>query len=86
MIPGLISWDAGLPLAATAARAKGYDMGVVLVLENEAQFASFARHPAHHEYVLCCLQGVGADRLTGARVHNMRQTLCEDTLVFDFNF
>lgn len=46
---GLISWDAGTPLTATAARANGYDMGVVLVLRNEAQLKSFAEHPAHHE-------------------------------------
>lgn len=47
VIPGLKSFHLGPPLASTAHRAQGYDMGLVTVLETEAQVLAYASHPAH---------------------------------------
>lgn len=41
--------DIGPPLAVTAARAKGYDMGLVAVLEKPEQVLPYGTHPAHLE-------------------------------------
>ena len=47
VIPGLKSFNIGPPLASTAHRAQGYDMGLVTVLETEEQLLAYAKHPAH---------------------------------------
>ncbi|TRX98031.1 hypothetical protein FHL15_001241 [Xylaria flabelliformis] len=46
-IPGLIKWDANRALPTTAHRAKGYDMGLVAVLEKSDDVLTYAQHPAH---------------------------------------
>ncbi|RAL12204.1 uncharacterized protein BO97DRAFT_443229 [Aspergillus homomorphus CBS 101889] len=48
-IPGLRELHAGSPLAATAARAKGFDMGLVAILEKAEDVQVYAAHPAHLE-------------------------------------
>jgi hypothetical protein len=51
VIPGLKSFHLGPPLATTAHRAQGYDMGLITVLETEEQVLAYAKHPAHQVYV-----------------------------------
>ncbi|KAI9897930.1 hypothetical protein N3K66_006290 [Trichothecium roseum] len=46
-IPGLLQWHCGQPLAMTAYRARGYDMGIVAILENTESLQAYADHPAH---------------------------------------
>ncbi|KAL2006369.1 hypothetical protein VTN00DRAFT_10023 [Thermoascus crustaceus] len=48
-IPGLISLHANPPLPISVPRAKGFDMGLVAVLESPDHVASYATHPAHLE-------------------------------------
>jgi hypothetical protein len=48
-IPGLISLKAGQPLPISIPRAKGFDMGLVAVLEKPEDLAEYAVHPAHLE-------------------------------------
>lgn len=50
VVPGLQSFILGPPLASTANRAQGFDMGLVAVLETEEQVLSYAGHPAHQKY------------------------------------
>ncbi|PMD49032.1 stress responsive A/B barrel domain protein [Hyaloscypha variabilis F] len=45
VVPGLLSLEIGPSI--DMARAKGYDMGIVLVLESPAHIKIFAEHPAH---------------------------------------
>ncbi|KAI1100862.1 hypothetical protein F4804DRAFT_317751 [Jackrogersella minutella] len=46
-IPGLLKINVGPPLAVTAHRSKGFDMGLVAVLEKQEDLAVYATHPAH---------------------------------------
>ncbi|EXJ77573.1 hypothetical protein A1O3_09800, partial [Capronia epimyces CBS 606.96] len=46
-IPGLIKLEANPPLASTAHRSQGYNMGLVAVLEKAADVQVYADHPAH---------------------------------------
>jgi hypothetical protein len=48
-IPGLVSLEAGQPLSICIPRAKGFDMGLVAVLEKAEDVATYAVHPAHLE-------------------------------------
>ncbi|KAJ5450088.1 uncharacterized protein N7458_006537 [Penicillium daleae] len=48
-IPGLVSMECGQPLPICLPRAKGFDMGLVAVLEKPEHVASYAVHPAHLE-------------------------------------
>ncbi|KAJ0413413.1 stress responsive A/B barrel domain protein [Aspergillus carlsbadensis] len=48
-IPGLLEFYANPPLAMTASRAKGYDMGVVAILEKPEHVQTYGAHPAHQE-------------------------------------
>ncbi|KAE9376453.1 hypothetical protein N431DRAFT_180994 [Stipitochalara longipes BDJ] len=48
-IPGLLEFYANHPLTQTAKRAKGYDMGVVAILETPADILPYGEHPAHQE-------------------------------------
>lgn len=50
-IPGLISLKANQPLPICVPRAKGFDMGLVAVLESPQHVEGYAVHPAHLEYV-----------------------------------
>jgi hypothetical protein len=47
VVPGLRSFHLGPPLASTAHRAQGYDMGLVTLLDTEEQVLAYATHPAH---------------------------------------
>ncbi len=49
--PGLIDLQAGPPIAFTAPLAKGFDMGVVVLLDYVESLATFFTHPSHDEYV-----------------------------------
>jgi hypothetical protein len=46
---GLVSLQAGQPLSISIPRAKGFDMGLVAVLEKAEDVAAYAVHPAHLE-------------------------------------
>ncbi|KAL4809383.1 hypothetical protein BDV18DRAFT_131953 [Aspergillus unguis] len=48
-IPGLVSLKAGQPLPISVPRAKGFDMGLVAVLEKGEDLVGYAGHPAHLE-------------------------------------
>ena len=51
-IPGLRSLKTNPPLPISVPRAKGFDMGLVAVLDKKEDVAVYAAHPAHLEYVL----------------------------------
>ena len=44
---GLSKMSVNPPLAETAMRAKGYDMGLVAVLDKPETVSVYAQHPAH---------------------------------------
>lgn len=44
---GLIKLDAAPPLPVSAMRAKGYDLGLVAVLDKPETVPVYAQHPAH---------------------------------------
>ncbi|KIV88769.1 hypothetical protein PV10_08414 [Exophiala mesophila] len=46
-IPGLVAMEVGQPLAITAQRAQGFDMGLVSTLEGASYLKGYAEHPAH---------------------------------------
>ncbi|KAL1988905.1 hypothetical protein VTN96DRAFT_6894 [Rasamsonia emersonii] len=48
-IPGLTSLHTNPPLPISVPRAKGFDMGLVAVLESPEHLAGYATHPAHLE-------------------------------------
>ncbi|KAH8426162.1 hypothetical protein N8T08_009872 [Aspergillus melleus] len=48
-IPGLVSLKTNQPLPISVPRAKGFDMGLVAVLETPAHVEGYAVHPAHLE-------------------------------------
>lgn len=51
VVPGLKSLEMGPPLASTAQRAQGFNLGLLAVLESEEHLAGYATHPAHVKYV-----------------------------------
>lgn len=50
-VPGLMSLQAGPPIEFTAPMAKGFDMGVVVLVDYMESLATFFTHPSHDEYV-----------------------------------
>ncbi|PYH92812.1 hypothetical protein BO71DRAFT_382773 [Aspergillus ellipticus CBS 707.79] len=48
-IPGLLEVHTNPPLAATASRAKGFDMGLVAILEKPEDVQVYMEHPVHLE-------------------------------------
>lgn len=50
-IPGLLKFDCAPPHPSTAYRAKGFDLGLVAVLEKPSDIAVYAEHPAHLKLV-----------------------------------
>ncbi|KAL4917416.1 hypothetical protein BDW62DRAFT_201848 [Aspergillus aurantiobrunneus] len=48
-VPGLIDLQAGRPLDFTAHMAKGFDMGVVVLVDYTESLATFFTHPSHDE-------------------------------------
>ena len=51
-IPGLERIDLNVPDPISAARAKGYNMGLVAILDKPETITVYAQHPAHMVYVL----------------------------------
>ena len=47
VVPGLKSFHLGPPLASTAHRAQGFDLGLITVLDTEEQLLAYATHPSH---------------------------------------
>ncbi|KAM0813250.1 putative Stress-response A/B barrel domain-containing protein [Seiridium cardinale] len=60
-VPGLLDLQADKPIELTAPMAKGFDMGVVVLLDYIESLATFFTHPSHdqvHElYMEVCEQG-----------------------------
>lgn len=84
---GLLSLEANKPLPISVPRAKGFDMGIVAVLEKPEDVATYAVHPVHLEYVDC--DSLLLHRkliLIGSRVSKFREELCNDTLAYDLEF
>ena len=50
-IPGLQRIDLNVPDPTSAARAKGYNMGLVAILDKPETITVYAQHPAHMMYV-----------------------------------
>lgn len=50
--PGLQKIDLGPPIPATAARAKGFDYGLIAILDKAEDLKGYAEHPAHLKYVV----------------------------------
>ncbi|KKK20037.1 RNA binding protein [Aspergillus ochraceoroseus] len=48
-VPGLVSLKTGQPLPICVPRARGFDMGIVAVMERPEDVAEYAVHPAHLE-------------------------------------
>ncbi|PGH04889.1 hypothetical protein AJ80_08438 [Polytolypa hystricis UAMH7299] len=48
-IPGLLEIHTNPPLALTASRAKGYNMGLLAILEKAEDLQVYAVHPVHLE-------------------------------------
>ena len=48
-VAGLMDLRAGPPVEFTAALAKGFDMGVVVLLDYVESLATFFTHPSHEE-------------------------------------
>lgn len=46
-VPGLSKIDFAPPLPSTAHRGKGFDLGLVAILEKPEDVAVYAAHPAH---------------------------------------
>ncbi|EGC43432.1 predicted protein [Histoplasma capsulatum var. duboisii H88] len=46
-VPGLREMHCNPPLAMTASRAKGYDMGLLAILEKPDDVSLYAGHPSH---------------------------------------
>ncbi|KAJ3542944.1 hypothetical protein NM208_g3835 [Fusarium decemcellulare] len=47
VVPGLRSFEFGPPLASTAHRAQGFDLGLIAILNTEADVLAYGPHPAH---------------------------------------
>lgn len=48
-VPGLLSVNANSPLPISVPRAKGFDYGLVAMLESPEHVKAYATHPAHLE-------------------------------------
>jgi hypothetical protein len=46
-IPGLLKLEANTPLAATAHRNQGYEVGLISVMEKKGDLRAYAEHPVH---------------------------------------
>ena len=52
MITGLQRLDIGDPLPISVPRAKGYNCGLVAILDKAETVEVYAKHQAHLEYVI----------------------------------
>lgn len=60
-LEGLIKIEFGPPLESTAARAKGYNAGLIAVLEKPDDVKVYAEHPVHQKCVIVVPSGIQAD-------------------------
>lgn len=85
----------------TASRAKGYDMGLLAILEKPDDLSVYAEHPSHQVYVndfiICYFLSFSFIFLSVffvanliltylGRVKNLREEICEDGLAYDMEF
>lgn len=49
IVEGLLKFDCAPSLPLTAQRAKGYDLGIVAILEKPEDVSVYADHPAHQK-------------------------------------
>ena len=86
-IPGLQKLEINTPLASTASRGQGFNMGLVAILDQADDVKVYAEHPAHLEYVCMLFRASGqCANLCRHRVHKFREELCDDTLAYDLEF
>ncbi|KAI5476045.1 hypothetical protein MNV49_000474 [Pseudohyphozyma bogoriensis] len=48
-IPGLVSVRAGMNFPSTSPKSKGYELGVLAILEKKGDLPGYAAHPKHLE-------------------------------------
>ena len=48
-VPGLSKLEVNTPLASTASRGQGFNMGIVATLDKAETVKVYAEHPAHLE-------------------------------------
>lgn len=51
-VTGLLDLQAGPPIEMTAPNAKGFDMGVAVLVDYVETLATFFTHPSHDEYAV----------------------------------
>ena len=56
-MPGLTRLDVAPPLPSTASRGKGYDLGLVAMLEKPEDVKVYAEHPEHQKYLYTYIHG-----------------------------
>lgn len=69
----------------TASRAKGFDVGLVAVLDKPDTVPIYAAHDAHQPYEYNLQQQITAANLI-FRVMKLREELCDDALAYDLEF
>jgi len=92
-VKGLIDLRAGSPIELTESMAKGFDMGVVVMLDYIESLATFFTHPSHDEYVkslpyLELWKQGRADFIWHIRVNELYEEVCVDgsTVGYDIEF
>jgi hypothetical protein len=83
---GVLSFHAGTSLPITVPYGKGYDMGIVIVLEKSENILTFRDHPAHEGYYASFTSRCRSATNTGDRISKLRQEYVEDALILDFEF
>lgn len=68
-IPGLLKLEANAPLASTAHRSQGYNMGLVAILEKAEDVKVYAEHPAHLAYVLSLSHPISVPSISPLSAH-----------------
>ena len=81
---GVISNNAGPPIDDS--RAKGYDMGVVLTLESKENLKTWAESPEHIRFATSSGTEPSINMLILCRLHELRESICEDSLAYDIEF
>lgn len=56
---GLVELHAAPPLKYTVEKAKGYDLGVVVLLDSLLSLRRFAKHPSHTRFVVLPFRVLG---------------------------
>jgi hypothetical protein len=85
-IPGLVKLEVNKPLASTAHRGQGFNMGLVAILERAEDVQVYAEHPAHLAYVRRLLSRHDAVADDHGSIHNIRMAISDDTLAYDLEY